>query len=73
MNEMKKKRIGGYIRVSTEKQVMGYSIEGQITQIEQYCQFNGYELVDIYADRGNSGRFIDFPDIPRSAYISKSS
>ena len=34
MSEMKKKRIGGYIRVSTEKQVMGYSIEGQITQIE---------------------------------------
>ncbi len=44
---MKKKLVGGYIRVSTERQVEGYSIEGQITQIEQYCQFNGYELVDI--------------------------
>ena len=65
MSEMKKKRIGGYIRVSTEKQVMGYSIEGQITQIEQYCQFNGYELVDIYADRGISGKSINRPELHR--------
>lgn len=62
---MKKKRIGGYIRVSTEKQVMGYSIEGQITQIEQYCQFNGYELVDIYADRGISGKSMNRPELQR--------
>lgn len=62
---MKKKRIGGYIRVSTEKQVMGYSIEGQITQIEQYCQFNGYELVDIYADRGISGKSMNRPELHR--------
>lgn len=64
MSEMKK-RIGGYIRVSTEKQVMGYSIEGQITQIEQYCQFNGYELVDIYADRGISGKSMNRPELHR--------
>ena len=37
MDKMKKKLVGGYIRVSTERQVEGYSIEGQITQIEQYC------------------------------------
>ncbi|NHC67074.1 recombinase family protein [Staphylococcus aureus] len=65
MSEMKKKRIGGYIRVSTEKQVMGYSIEGQITQIEQYCQFNGYGLVDIYADRGISGKSMNRPELQR--------
>ncbi|MBU3226434.1 cassette chromosome recombinase CcrB [Staphylococcus aureus] len=65
MSEMKKKRIGGYIRVSTEKQVMGYSIEGQITQIEQYCQFNGYKLVDIYADRGISGKSMNRPELQR--------
>ncbi|WP_381399110.1 cassette chromosome recombinase CcrB [Staphylococcus aureus] len=65
MSEMKKKRIGGYIRVSTEKQVMGYSIEGQITQIEQYCRFNGYELVDIYADRGISGKSMNRPELQR--------
>lgn len=62
---MKKKLVGGYIRVSTERQVEGYSIEGQITQIEQYCQFNGYELVDIYADRGISGKSMNHPELQR--------
>lgn len=62
---MKKKRIGAYIRVSTERQVEGYSIEGQITQIEQYCQFNSYELVDIYADRGISGKSMNRPELQR--------
>lgn len=62
---MKKKLVGVYIRVSTERQVEGYSIEGQITQIEQYCQFNGYELVDIYADRGISGKSMNRPELQR--------
>lgn len=62
---MKKKLVGGYIRVSTERQVEGYSIEGQITQIEQYCHFNGYELVDIYADRGISGKSMNRPELQR--------
>lgn len=62
---MKKKLVGGYIRVSTERQVEDYSIEGQITQIEQYCQFNGYELVDIYADRGISGKSMNRPELQR--------
>ncbi|RIO60016.1 cassette chromosome recombinase CcrB [Staphylococcus hominis] len=65
MNKMKKKLVGGYIRVSTERQVEGYSIEGQITQIEQYCRFNGYELVDIYADRGISGKSMNRPELQR--------
>ncbi|MDN6414001.1 recombinase family protein [Staphylococcus gallinarum] len=65
MDKMKKKLVGGYIRVSTERQVEGYSIEGQITQIERYCQFNGYELVDIYADRGISGKSMNRPELQR--------
>ncbi|WP_438327413.1 cassette chromosome recombinase CcrB [Staphylococcus pseudintermedius] len=65
MDKMKKKLVGGYIRVSTERQVEGYSIEGQITQIGQYYQFNGYELVDIYADRGISGKSMNRPELQR--------
>jgi site-specific DNA recombinase len=71
MNEMKKKRIGAYIRVSTERQVEGYSIEGQITQIEQFCQFNGYDLVDIYADRGISGKSMNRPALQRMLQDAK--
>lgn len=71
MNEMKKKRIGAYIRVSTERQVEGYSVDGQITQIEQFCQFNGYELVDIYADRGISGKSMNRPALQRMLQDAK--
>ncbi|CAC8512211.1 site-specific recombinase [Staphylococcus aureus] len=71
MNEMKKKRIGAYIRVSTERQVEGYSIDGQITQIEQFCQFNGYDLVDIYADRGISGKSMNRPALQRMLQDAK--
>ncbi|MCE4952814.1 cassette chromosome recombinase CcrB [Staphylococcus hominis] len=71
MNEMKKKRIGAYIRVSTERQVEGYSIDGQITQIEQFCRFNGYDLVDIYADRGISGKSMNRPALQRMLQDAK--
>ncbi|MBO3077551.1 MULTISPECIES: cassette chromosome recombinase CcrB [Staphylococcaceae] len=71
MNEMKKKRIGAYIRVSTERQVEGYSIDGQITQIEQFCQFNGYDLVDIYVDRGISGKSMNRPALQRMLQDAK--
>ncbi|RYD12232.1 cassette chromosome recombinase CcrB [Staphylococcus equorum] len=71
MNEMKKKRIGAYIRVSTERQVEGYSVDGQITQIEQFCQFNGYDLVDIYADRGISGKSMNRPALQRMLQDAK--
>lgn len=68
---MKKKRIGAYIRVSTERQVEGYSVDGQITQIEQFCQFNGYDLVDIYADRGISGKSMNRPALQRMLQDAK--
>ncbi|MFH4906277.1 cassette chromosome recombinase CcrB [Staphylococcus cohnii] len=71
MNEMKKKRIGAYIRVSTERQVEGYSIDGQITQIEQFCHFDGYDLVDIYADRGISGKSMNRPALQRMLQDAK--
>ncbi|MGI2322143.1 cassette chromosome recombinase CcrB [Staphylococcus cohnii] len=71
MNEMKKKRIGAYIRVSTERQVEGYSIDGQITQIEHFCQFNGYDLVDIYVDRGISGKSMNRPALQRMLQDAK--
>lgn len=68
---MKKKRIGAYIRVSTERQVEGYSIDGQITQIEQFCHFDGYDLVDIYADRGISGKSMNRPALQRMLQDAK--
>ena len=44
----------GYIRVSTEDQTRGYSLDAQRAEIERYCEREGYELVQIYADEGVS-------------------
>lgn len=54
---MKKKRAVGYARVSTTEQAeFGYSIDAQIQVIKQYCDRNGLDLVNIYVDRGISGK-----------------
>lgn len=38
MQQLKTKRVGIYVRVSTEMQsTEGYSIDGQINQIKEYC------------------------------------
>ena len=44
----------GYIRVSTEDQTHGYSLDAQRAGIQEYCERNGYQLVRIYADEGVS-------------------
>ncbi len=57
MQQLKTKRVGIYVRVSTEMQsTEGYSIDGQINQIKEYCDFHHFEVKDIYADCGISGK-----------------
>ncbi len=66
MQLYKKKRVGIYVRVSTEHQSMeGYSIDGQINQIKEYCEFHNFEVTDIYADRGISGKSMNRPELQR--------
>lgn len=52
-------RVVGYVRVSTKKQVKGYSMKLQIQKIKDYCKLHEYELVDIFEDKGISGMSID--------------
>lgn len=47
-------RVVGYIRVSDESQVDGYSLDAQRREIENWCKRHGYELIAIYADEGIS-------------------
>ena len=55
----KQKRCVGYIRVSTvEQHKHGESLAGQRRTIREFAERNNYELVDIYADEGISGRTI---------------
>lgn len=65
MKQLKKKHIGLYARVSTETQKNGYSIQGQLNQLTEYCQFQGYEVVDEYTDRGISGKTMERPELQR--------
>ena len=52
--------------VSTEMQsTEGYSIDGQINQIKEYCDFHHFEVKDIYADRGISGKSMNRPELQR--------
>lgn len=49
-----------YIRVSTDKQASeGVSIEAQQARIEQWCNLNGYQMVQVFIDAGISGKRMD--------------
>ena len=47
-------RIVGYVRVSTDEQVDGRSLDAQRREIERYADQHGLTLVGIYADEGVS-------------------
>lgn len=44
----------GYIRVSTEDQIKGWSLEAQRDKIEMYCKLHDLELCEIISDMGIS-------------------
>ncbi|PAD67762.1 hypothetical protein CHH83_17230 [Bacillus sp. 7586-K] len=46
----------GYVRVSTEEQLEGYSLEFQADEIRKFAKQNGYEIVTVYEERGESGK-----------------
>jgi len=54
--ELKMKKVIGYTRVSTLKQVEnGYSMKSQKIQIEDYCKRNDLLLIGVLTDGGVSG------------------
>jgi site-specific DNA recombinase len=62
----KTKRAAGYIRVSTAAQATdGLSLEAQEDRIRERIAAKGWELADIYADKGVSGRKTDRPELDR--------
>jgi len=58
---------GIYVRVSTEEQVQeGYSIRGQTEKLKSYALLKEWDIFDIYADEGISGKnIVDRPAINR--------
>lgn len=54
------KRIAIYIRVSTLDQAReGYSLEAQEKTLRKWCDDRKYEVFDLYADKGISGKDIE--------------
>lgn len=62
-----------YIRVSTLDQAReGYSLEAQEQTLRKWCKARKYEVYDLYADRGVSGKDIDHrPDMCRLMHDAK--
>ena len=61
------KRVAIYIRVSTLDQAReGFSLESQEATLRKWCREKSWNVVDLYADRGISGKDIDHrPDMRR--------
>lgn len=53
------KKVAGYIRVSTAEQVEGESLTTQNKGIVEFAKLKGWDLVDVYADKGLSGAKIE--------------
>ncbi|MEX1022411.1 MAG: recombinase family protein [Dehalococcoidia bacterium] len=47
-------RAAAYVRVSTEEQTEGHSLDAQRHEIARHCERHGFTLVRIYADEGVS-------------------
>lgn len=58
-------RAVGYVRVSTDEQVQGFSLEGQAGRIRSYAESQDYSLECIYRDDGYSAKDLNRPEIQR--------
>jgi site-specific DNA recombinase len=54
-------KAAAYLRVSTNGQIDGESLNTQRLQIQDYCTSRGWELVNVYEDAGISGTKDDRP------------
>lgn len=61
-NSRKGKKCVLYLRVSLERQVDGYSIEGQREYLQDWAAREGMEVVEVYTDAGKSGKSISGRD-----------
>ncbi|WP_217486908.1 recombinase family protein [Cytobacillus firmus] len=65
-------KVALYVRVSTEEQAEeGFSINGQIKTLVEYCKRSNYKIVEIYKDEGISGKSLDRPSLKKLLKDSK--
>ena len=68
-----KKIAGLYIRVSTEDQAReGFSLPEQEKQLRAMCEYKGYEVFDVYEERGISAKTGNYrPEFERLLQMSE--
>ena len=54
-----------YVRVSTEMQVEKESLSTQESRLRAYCAANGFQIRDVYRDKGVSAKDTDRPELQR--------
>lgn len=59
------RKVAIYVRVSTDIQVDGYSIDEQLERLRKYCEAHGWIIYKEYIDPGYSGASIDRPGMLR--------
>lgn len=57
------KKVALYVRVSTEDQVEGYSINEQVDKLTKYCEVKDWDVYNTYLDPGFSGSNINRPGL----------
>ncbi|MBM7693526.1 site-specific DNA recombinase [Peribacillus deserti] len=57
--------VGIYIRVSTEEQKDGFSLEAQKDTLLRYAEQNNFDVYDVYDDGGFSGKDFNRPNVQR--------
>lgn len=57
------RKIGCYIRVSTDNQLDNYSIEEQSSRLKSYCAAKGWDIHKLYIDGGFSGSTLTRPGL----------
>ena len=50
------KKVIMYTRVSTKDQVLGFSLDKQMFDIQEECKKNDYQIIDHFTDEGISGK-----------------
>ncbi|GKU76895.1 recombinase family protein [Paenibacillus sp. L3-i20] len=59
-------RVVIYVRVSTDMQAEeGYSLEGQIERCKAYCVSQGWEVIEVFVEEGESAKDLDRPELSR--------
>ena len=59
------KKAGLYLRVSTEQQLFGDSLDTQEKILKKYCEDHGYEVFKIYREEAQSAKNMERPELDK--------